>query len=102
MEIIWYEQAKEDLDGIYDFYYIKNIHVAQKIYNSIIDETELLRTHPHIAAVEESLDNEEFIFRSLVTKNKLFKIVYFVDGVVVVIVRVWCCRANPVNLTVKL
>ncbi|MDH6342245.1 plasmid stabilization system protein ParE [Parabacteroides sp. PFB2-12] len=98
MNIIWYDTAREDLDNIYEFYFPKGVHIATRIYNLILDEIEILRTHPYMAAVEPYLKGREYIFRSLIIKDGIFKVVYFVDGNNIVITRIWCCRANPRDL----
>lgn len=99
-KIEWYDEASDDLEEIYYYYFSKNPKAAVKIYNSILEQTEYLITHPNIAAVEPLLKDKEFIFRSLVTKDGLFKIIYHVDTETntVAIARVWCCRKNPKSL----
>lgn len=96
-KIAWFQDAENDLDDIYEFYYVKNPGVAIRLYNSILDEIELLKSHPCIAATEPLTARKgyKYTFRSLVTKNGLFKVVYFVTDETVVIVRIWCCRKNP-------
>lgn len=96
-KIVWFDRAKNDLENIFEFYFVKNPNAANKIYNSILDETEILRTHPNIAPVEPYLKEKNTIFRSLVTKDGLFKIVYNVDtdSEEIVVTRIWCCRSDP-------
>lgn len=100
INILWYDEASEDLENIYHFYLTKNPNVAARIYNSILEETDILRTNPNIAAREPYLEDKEGVFRSLVTKNGLFKIVYYTEAETVVIVRIWCCRGDIKNLNV--
>lgn len=97
MKIVWFDKARNDLESIYNFYFVKSPNAAAKIYHSILDEAEILKTHPHIAAIEPYLEGKELLFRSLVTKDGLFKIVYNVDEAndEIVITRIWCCRSDP-------
>ena len=96
----WSNHARKDLDEIFNFYFKKNPTVAARIHDSIIDEAQRLIKWSEIGKVEHLLDsyNFEFQFRSLVTKDGLFKIIYFVDNDMIVISRIWSCRKNPMNL----
>lgn len=90
-------QATEDLEEVYNFYLLKNPTIAAKIHNSIIEEAQRLIDWPEIGQYESLLDHYsfEFCFRSLITCNGLFKLIYFVDGDIITISRIWCCRKNP-------
>ena len=57
MNIKWYSEAVRDLDKIYEYYELKSIRVATKLYNTIVKETEILANKPYIAAVEQILDD---------------------------------------------
>lgn len=98
MKIIWSDEASNDLETIYEFYFAKSPNAAIRIYNAIVDEVEVLRTHPNIAAIEPVLQGKEYIFRSLVVYAGLFKVIYFVDKETIYIHGIWCCRADPKNL----
>jgi len=98
MNIIWSDAAATDMEEIYDFYFMKSPATADRIYNLILQETDILKNHPHIAAVEPLLEGEEFVFRSLITFNGLFKVIYFLDNDNIFIYRVWCCRKNSGNI----
>lgn len=97
------DQAAEDLEEIFDFYLLKNPSVAARIHDSIIDEAERLIKWPEIGKYETMLEEYMFKyrFRSLVTSDGLFKIVYFIDGDIVTIARVWCCRKDPSTFNYK-
>lgn len=101
MNLRWFDEAGDDLEEIYQFYFTKNPGVAAKIYNAILDEVEILLTYPNIAPREPDLYHDDYILRSLLTKDKLFKITYYADANEVVIVRVWCCRADVSQLALK-
>jgi Plasmid stabilization system protein len=91
------DQARYDLEEIFDFYLLKKPSVAARIHDSIIDEAERLRDWPEIGQFEKMLANYKlkFPFRSLLTRDGLFKIIYFIDGDIITISRIWCCRKNP-------
>lgn len=102
-KIEFYDEALNELDEIYNFYFQKNPRAAAKFYNTILGEIEYLKDHPNIAAIEPLLQNKklrenEGPFRSLVTKDGLFKVIYYLDVNTIIISRVWCCRANPDNI----
>lgn len=100
MKIIWSLEAVSDLDSIYGFYFEKSPLAASNIYNTIVDEVEVLAQFPQIAAVEELLADLPHTFRSLVVLKK-YKIVYRVEKSRVIIDKVWDCRQNPDNLKIE-
>jgi plasmid stabilization system protein ParE len=95
--IVWTDEAREDLEAIYEFYAGKNPTVACHIYNGILEDADILLTFPEPAAKEPLLEGMEFIFRSLVTHLGIYKIIYFTDENKVVITHVWDCRRNPAS-----
>ena len=97
-EIVWTDEAREDLEAIYQFYAEKDETTAVTIYNEILEEADILTTFSEIATKEPLLEGLEFIFRSLVTHSGIYKIIYFIDTVNVVITHVWDCRRNPASL----
>lgn len=101
-KIGWYEKAKEDLNEIFDFYSDKDPVLAKRIRKSILDEIARLKTHSEIAAPEPLFTGRDYkyFFRSLVIRGGLFKVVYFVAGNTVTIVRIWCCRKSPEEFTI--
>lgn len=103
MIIRWFDEAGDDLEEIYQFYFTKNPGIAAKIYNAILDDAEILLTHPNIAPREPNLHHKDYVLRSLLTKDRLFKITYYVDPDIeeIAIVRVWCCRTDILHLTIK-
>ena len=102
MDINWSALALQDLNGIYDFYAAKSLQVAAKLYNSITDESEILKTHPYIAAVEPIFEDFTETIRSLMTCKGKFKLVYMVHNDTIYIFRVWDCRKNPEKLKKRL
>lgn len=97
--IKWFKEAQDDLNDIYEFYFIKNPSAAVRIHNSLLEEIERLKKHPEIAVIEPLTANKGYkhTFRSLVTINGLFKVIYFVDNNTIVISRIWSCRKDIKN-----
>lgn len=98
-KIAWFKKAIVDLDNIYNFYSLKNKETAINIHNSILDEIDRLKLFPEMAMPEPLFQDKELgvVYRSLVIKKGLFKVLYFVDGESVVIARIWVCRRNPAD-----
>lgn len=101
MQIIVLPLAEFDLDSIYDYYALKSINAAVKIYNSILDEMGVLSKFPNIGIIEPSLVGEEKLFRSLVVVKGKFKIIYFTEGDFLYITHIWNCRSNPTKLKIR-
>jgi len=98
MKVKWFVEASGDLDQIYDYYLKKNNRVAALLYNKILDEVELLKTHPYIGSIEKLLADCSEGYRSLVVANGKYKVIYFILKETVFIVQVFDCRRNPNNL----
>ena len=96
-EIIWLEDAIEDMEELYDYYAEKSINTAIRIYNGILEETDILIQHPNLAAVEQLLDGFTKTYCSLVSKGR-YKLVYTVENRYIYIVRVWNCEQEPEKL----
>ncbi len=95
-----FETAEEDIDAIYDYYFSINPSIAVKIHNSIIHEISRLSHWADIGSKEPLGRNKKYPFRSLVTKDGLFKVIYFITQDTVFITRIWCCRKNPENFNI--
>jgi plasmid stabilization system protein ParE len=98
MKLDWSQEAIDNLNSVYDYYFIKSPTIARHIYNSIIDETERLLVNPLIGAVITELSDKKVKFRALVVVHGIFKIIYIVQGDNIYIYRIWDCRQNPKNL----
>ena len=83
---------------LYAYYVQKSVTSAAKIFNSIIDDAEILKTNPQIAPVEQSLSNNVKTYRSLVVSKGRYKVIYFAENKIIYIARVWNCRQNPKKL----
>lgn len=96
MTIKWYIEAVGDLDKIYDYYVTKNPRAAAMLYNKILDDVEILKTLPYAAAVEQMLIDYPESYRSFIVEN--YKVVYFIKDDLVLIVQIFDCRQNPIQL----
>lgn len=96
MTIKWYVEAVADIGKIYDYYVTKNPRAAAMLYNRILDDVEILKRQPYIAAVEQMLLDCPEGYRSLVVGN--YKVIYFIKDDLVLIVQVFDCRQNPIKL----
>ena len=94
MRIVWTKEAQEDIERIYQFWASQNERYSTRLYNSLIDEAEVLRTFPEAGALERFLTHRPEQFRSLLA-NKYYKLIYTVESDDVVIHAVWDCRRNP-------
>ena len=96
MTVKWYIEAAGDLDKIYNYYVTRNPRVAAMLYNKILDSVEILKTQPYVATVEQILIGYPEGYRSLVVGN--YKVVYFIEDNLVLIVQIFDCRQNPIKL----
>ena len=100
MKVILLPKALDKLDEIFDWEATtNNENFAVKIYNSILDELEILEKYPKIAAIEPILEDLPKQFRSLII-HKRYKAVYYIEEQkeTVLVATIWDCRQNPVNL----
>ena len=100
MKVILLPRALNRLDEIFDW--IKttnNENTAAKIYNSILDELEILEKQPKIAAIEPALEDLPKQFRSLII-NRKYKAVYYIEeqNDTIFVTTIWDCRQNSNNL----
>ena len=98
MTVKWYIGAVGDLNNIYDYYVKLNPRAAAMLYNKILDDTEVLKINPYIAPIEQLLVDLSEGYRSLVVAKGKYKVVYFIENNIVLIVQVFDCRQNPVKL----
>ena len=101
MKVVLLPKALNRLDEIFDW--IKTTHSensAAKVYNSILDELEILEKQPKIAAIEPILEDLPKQFRSLIV-NRKYKAVYYIEeqNNTVFVATIWDCLQNPDNLT---
>ena len=95
MTVEWYVEAVGDLDKIYNYYVKLNPRAAAMLYNKILDDVEILKTQPYVAALEQMLIDFSEEYRSLVIGN--YKVLYFIKNDTVLIVQVFDCRQPPIK-----
>ncbi len=96
--ITWSPRAARDLQDMYDFYTALNENAAQRLYDEIIREAEILASFPYLGPREPLFAGRRFDYRTLTTRRGLHKIIYFVEPENIHIARIWDCRKNPVEL----
>lgn len=102
MQIVWTTQAQEDLEAIYQYWLPVNEAYASRLYNSLIDEADVLASQPQAGVSERWLEHVPGQYRSLLA-DKCHKLIYTIEGDdMVVIHAVWDCRQNPDKLTSKI
>ena len=101
MRIVWTKEAREDLEHIYQFWASRNEPYSIRLYNSLIDEAEVLLNFPEIGALERSLIRHPGQFRSLLA-GKHYKLVYTVERDDIVVHAVWDCRRDPNTLMAEI
>ena len=101
MKVILLPKALSRLDDIFDWVKETNSeNAAVKVYNSILDELEILEKQPRIAAIEPLLEDFSKQFRSLIIKRR-YKAIYYIDEEkdMIFVATIWDCRQNPNNLS---
>jgi len=98
MKLNWYSDAVDDLKEIFDYFFPLNPKAATFLYNSILDDAEILISQPYIAPIEPSLEDLPDVYRSLIVSKGRFKLVYYVENENIYIVQVFSCRRNPERL----
>ena len=98
MKLLWFSDAAADLDEIYGYYVKLNPRAAATLYNSILDDAEILRANPRAARKEPLLEDLAEEYRSLVVAQGRYKLVYYIENDSVYIVQVFACRQNPYRL----
>lgn len=101
MRIVWTTQAQEDLEAIYQYWLQMNETYATRLYNSLINEADILASQPKAGTLERLLEHIPGHYRSLLA-DKCHKLVYTIEGNDIVIHAVWDCRQNPDYLTSKI
>jgi len=95
--IIWTEDAKNDLSKIILFYNERNGNTlySKKLVDAVKKTLDLLKNHPFLGLKVKNLDN----YRVLIIKN--YKIFYKVFPENIEIVLVWDNRQNPEKISDK-
>ena len=94
MKVEWSKHALKEIRRIFSWLESEaGGKTARRIVKALYNHADILATNPRIGQREELLDGLPVEFRRLVDGN--YKIVYTIDGTIVVIVDVWDCRRNP-------
>ncbi|GEM_PF-5501665 len=97
-KLIWYKQAIEDLQEVYNYYVQKSPQVAQRICDKIIADSLYLKDFTKMGIAEPFLSKKYPNLRALVTADGLYKILYHEKGENIYVIRLWNCRRdNNVN-----
>ena len=96
MNIVWTKPAKKDLRKIFNYFKKKvSLNLANKIVNSILANTSILRTQ-NIGVKEQLLIHLEQEHRFIIDGN--YKIIYIIKDNTVYITHVFDTQQNPVKL----
>ena len=95
MKLFWYSDAVTDLEKIYDYYFPLSSNYAATLYNTILDDAEILQTHPYIAPKEQLLEDLKEEYRSLVVAKGKYKLIYYIENDTVLIVQIFACQQSP-------
>lgn len=98
-EIIWSDQAENELDKIFEYYEeFASVHVAKNLIREIVEEPNKLLSIPEISQREEFLLDRENEYRYLVCKN--YKLIYSIDvkAKLIRIADVFDTRQNPAKI----
>ena len=94
MEIIWTDEALEDLHVFTQYYYqVAGIRVARKMRKIITDAVEILSAFPFIGA---QIPNRAKVYRAWVV-HPYYKVVYRIAEKEISILLIWDCRRNPAD-----
>ena len=98
--VLWSDSAIKDLLDIHDYYLAKaSLKVSQKLVATIINKSDSLSSNPRLGQTEELLKHKNKEIRYLVEGN--YKIVYVIEGHIVLIATIFDCRQDPVKLSKK-
>jgi toxin ParE1/3/4 len=98
-DIIWSDEALQDLDLIHTFLSEKSLRAAQKIIFNIIDRAKQLDSFPVSGQKQETHVPASFQYRYIVEGN--YKIIYRVNQTGIVINAVFDCRRDPEKLKLQ-
>lgn len=75
LKVFWTDLELSQLKVIFDYYKLRaSPSIARKLVNSLIVETDLLKSNPLLGSKEPLLTKRPFEYRFLVKKN--YKIIY--------------------------
>jgi len=92
-KIVWSDKSFFDLEDAYELLVEKSITAANETVESIINKADQLINFPKSGAREPRLFDRKKEYRYLVQKHH--KIIYRIEGLKVLIVRVFDTRKSP-------
>ena len=95
-EIIWSDEALQDLDLIHTFLAEKSFRAAQDIIFNIIERTRQLKSFPQSGQIQEAFTKTEFQYHYIVEGN--YKIIYRLSETGIIINAVFDTRRDPEKL----
>lgn len=101
MTILWTKDARQNLEGVYRFLAQVNERAAAKTHNLIWEKADLLVNHSRIGKVEPLLAKFRDEHRSLLVLRR-YKIIYRIEGEIIVIAAIFDCRSNPASLVERI
>ncbi|MCD8044670.1 MAG: type II toxin-antitoxin system RelE/ParE family toxin [Tannerellaceae bacterium] len=99
MNVEWLPLALQHLDDIYNYYSQYSQTTAKNIGNQIIQNAGMCETFPKIGKIEPLLKTFLPTFRSLVSYQGRYKIIYYKKEDYIYIATIWDCRQNPSKLS---
>lgn len=98
MKVTWTIPAKFYLKEIFSYYRkVAGIAVGRKIRSTLIRAAGNLKDNPALGIIEEKLELDGHIFRSLIASH--YKIIYRIDGDFIFIVDVFDTRQSPEKMS---
>lgn len=95
MEIIWTDEAQEDLLAITRYYLdCAGKRTADNMFRKITDTVARLSAFPFIGQRVAGYDD---LYRFIVA-HPYYKVIYRVEGERVIVISVWDCRQDPATL----
>lgn len=88
--IIWTEKAKNDIQEIYDFIYLKSPQNAEMVVVAFINFAETLGYMPYKFPKEEFSDNIQI--RMAIKWS--YKIIYLINGEDIIILDIFSCKQD--------
>ena len=96
MEIVWTAEAERHLSALADsFHEWDDVRVATEFVQKATDQVARLADTPYVG---ERLAGRRGAYRAL-TVDLWFKIIYRVVGHKVMVIAIWDCRHEPLDLT---
>lgn len=101
MIVRWYPNAKADMRQIARYIQVRfGAKYCKEFLREVVRTEKLLVSSPNMGKVEPLLKNTTVTYRSFVVAQKS-KIVYRIDGGIIIVVAFWDCRRDPDTLAAQ-